>query len=1358
MNTKPDIETFDSLWRALIRLRWQMRFVALVAVGLWALYGILIIRRPFSQVVVDLFWGALLSLILIQICFNVVFRLLKREVADRQDSAAHPLRLQQLHAINESLMAALQSGPSRSGTSDIKGDSLSMFQSKLEVALADLTAICDAQSATLLLVDEAGRPQHFVQVGGPADAQPGPQPDAIASEMAPTDLSSEPWVKFLMPGIEQVGSFVAVPVSAGECIRGYLALAGDKMDLSQDRALLDSFAATLSMILENASLVGDSRRQADEALTLAEVSRVISSQLTQEDLLPYLAESVARILDGTGSLIILRYPYTEELRLAATHGSYDEKDLSPPVIEGYLSFTRELMESGQSIVVEDVRGSVHFPQEIAERLRDKSLLGLPLMAQRQPIGAVIVGETRGRRRFAAGEVGRATVVANQGAVAIANARLFHEVEQRLVELGTLAEIARVILSPLQVSEIYQRIVDELARAFGYPFVAVYQTTGDGLELGAKVGYEERHLPMNIPLGHGFIGKAAVTGQTEYVPDTGALIDTKVAVEGVVSQIALPLRNNGQVLGVLVVETFDPLMEADLALLQSLGYQVTTAVENARLYAAEQREREVARTLLQIAGDLGGTLHLDEVLALILERLQAVVPYESAAIGLLAGGVCSVAATRGMPRGQQLWEEVFSRADSPLIARVLEGCEAVIVADTRQSNEWQVIPGAQDVRSWLGVPLVVQDGTIGLLMLSHVTPGFYDQESTQVALAFAQHAALAIDNARLYEQAQATLREQTLLHEMTTAVSSTLDAGQVLRLLAERLVTVLGVTSARIAILGDEVQTANLVAEHCSDEANAAEWVGSVGEVYKLNAFPVTASKLKEREPLLVTVGDGPQEWQPVMRQRAGQAMLLLPLVARDRVTGFVELWDGRSPRRFTEAEIALAQTLINPAAVAIDNARLFAETQRSISEMMLLYDIAVAAASTLELDTVLQSVVKTLQFRVLEKSVVNVWLIDSVEGILRLRAHAGELEGLGQKETLQLDEGLCGKVVQTAQPILVGDAGQDPEHTDYGPPVRSILCVPLAWGQRVVGVLQALSRQPGAFSSNELRLLRTMAGSLAIAVENVHLFGQLKRSEEALVLRNRALKRANDRLQELDRLKSSFIASVSHELRTPLNSIIGFSEVMLDGLAGDLEPVPREYLGYIHDSGKHLLDLINDILDLSRIQAGRMTLKLDQVDVMSVLEEVRATVAPLVTKKQQVFSIEQLEPVPTIIADRLRLKQILLNLLSNACKYTQDRGQIKVHAHMADAATLRIDVIDNGPGISLEDQVVIFQEFRQARVALPGEGTGLGLAITRRLVDFHGGRVWVESELGAGATFTVLFPITGPEPEAEDQGEEDEGG
>jgi signal transduction histidine kinase len=406
---------------------------------------------------------------------------------------------------------------------------------------------------------------------------------------------------------------------------------------------------------------------------------------------------------------------------------------------------------------------------------------------------------------------------------------------------------------------------------------------------------------------------------------------------------------------------------------------------------------------------------------------------------------------------------------------------------------------------------------------------------------------------------------------------------------------------------------------------------------------------------------------------------------------------------------------------------------------------------------VLGSVVKTLHFRVLQEAAVSVLILpeDHNEG-LQLRAHAGELEEIAYQASLASNEGVYRQAMRQAKPILINDARQDQRCAVYGPEVHSILCVPLlARGQQGLGVLQALSTRRNAFSVHDQRLLRIMAGSLAIAIENVRLFSQLKRSEETLTMRNWALRRTNDRLRELGRLKSSFVATVSHELRTPLNAIIGFSEVLIDGLAGELPPLAQEYSNYIRSSGKHLLELINDILDLSKIQAGKLTLNLESVDVMQVIvEDVQPTLMPLINKKDHAFNVAQKDVLPAITADRLRLKQILFNLISNAIKFTPKQGRIEVRALLAAPDTLRLDVQDNGPGISVQDQSLLFTEFRQAGQATrPGEGTGLGLSITRRLVELHGGRVWVESELGTGSTFIVLLPVSGPPEKTQDKGE-----
>ena len=253
---------------------------------------------------------------------------------------------------------------------------------------------------------------------------------------------------------------------------------------------------------------------------------------------------------------------------------------------------------------------------------------------------------------------------------------------------------------------------------------------------------------------------------------------------------------------------------------------------------------------------------------------------------------------------------------------------------------------------------------------------------------------------------------------------------------------------------------------------------------------------------------------------------------------------------------------------------------------------------------------------------------------------------------------------------------------------------------------------------------------------------QLEEARQELEERAEALQEANARLQELDKLKSNFLASMTHELRTPLNSIIGFSEVLIDGIVGQVTEDQRECLDNILSSGEHLMALINDILDLSKIEAGRLTLEPTPFSVRDLLGNVESTIKPMVDKKSQVLRIEQPEELPQLKADIFRIKQVLLNLLSNAYKFTPKEGSITVSCKLADPTAMLFSVSDTGIGIKPEDQEIIFEEFRQARKKKPDEemtGTGLGLAVAQSLVEAQGGRIWVESTPGGCAPARELY-------------------
>ncbi|HSS71486.1 MAG TPA: ATP-binding protein, partial [Casimicrobiaceae bacterium] len=268
---------------------------------------------------------------------------------------------------------------------------------------------------------------------------------------------------------------------------------------------------------------------------------------------------------------------------------------------------------------------------------------------------------------------------------------------------------------------------------------------------------------------------------------------------------------------------------------------------------------------------------------------------------------------------------------------------------------------------------------------------------------------------------------------------------------------------------------------------------------------------------------------------------------------------------------------------------------------------------------------------------------------------------------------------------------------------------------------------PGPFSDKDIALLRTFADQAVIAIQNVRLFREIQD-------KSRQLETAN-------RHKSEFLANMSHELRTPLNAIIGFSEVLLERLFGELNEKQDDYLKDIHSSGKHLLQLINDILDLSKVEAGRMELEPSTFDVPTAIANAMTLIRERAQKHEIMLGIDADPELGEITADERKFKQILLNLLSNAVKFTPDCGRIDVKARR-DADHVVVGVHDTGIGIALEDQEAVFEEFRQVgrNYTNKQEGTGLGLALTRKFVELHGGRIWLESEPGKGSTFTFTIP------------------
>jgi len=364
----------------------------------------------------------------------------------------------------------------------------------------------------------------------------------------------------------------------------------------------------------------------------------------------------------------------------------------------------------------------------------------------------------------------------------------------------------------------------------------------------------------------------------------------------------------------------------------------------------------------------------------------------------------------------------------------------------------------------------------------------------------------------------------------------------------------------------------------------------------------------------------------------------------------------------------------------------------------------------------------------------------------------GLVRFLDKVKKLPAGNSVTGRLALSGVPIVIGDTSKYSRLIDISireAGLQSIAAVPLKSSGRVIGTLLVASRNLRSFSSEDISVLSTIGEGLGPALKNAELYEALQEKNHQLEVQNKELLRRQQELvekteeaEEANRLKSEFLANMSHELRTPLNVIVGFSELMLDEIPGPVNKEQRQCLDDILASGRHLLGLINELLDLSKIELGKMTLNLESIALTAVIASLYNTIMVILTPRKQSLDVKIVEGLPRAYADEVRLRQVLLNLVSNSAKFTPDGGKLRIEV-VKTGDWCQISVIDNGIGIKKEHQKRIFESFYQQDSNLIQEksGTGLGLAVAKQIIDKHGGRIWVESEYGKGSRFIFTLPL-----------------
>ena len=679
------------------------------------------------------------------------------------------------------------------------------------------------------------------------------------------------------------------------------------------------------------------------------------------------------------------------------------------------------------------------------------------------------------------------------------------------------------------------------------------------------------------------------------------------------------------------------------------------------------------------------------------------------------------------------------------ARAVLSRTIVYIPNVGEDKEYRLEALAQAAAyvSVLAVPMLLESKPIGVITVTGAEAGAFSQRQIALLQTFADQAVIAIENVRLFKE----LEEKN--HTITEALEQQTATGDILRVISSSptdIQPVMRAVAQSAARLTDGARA--LIGQV---EGDSFFWLASSEGPVGNRRYPVTRALASGRaildrettqEPdLAELVTEHPYLAGATQVDRV-RTCLATPLLREGVAVGVLMVY-RTEVRPFTEKQVALLQTFADQAVIAIENVRLFQELQartaeltRSVGELEALGEVSRAISSTLDLDRVLATVASRAN-QLAETDGGAIYEFDQGSRALRLRATDGfpeEFVALLRTTPLVYGEGAVGRTVMTREPVQVANVMDTDAYTSrvrdalvrHG--YQSLLAIPLLSEDEVVGALVVNRKAAGAFPDRTVGLLRTFASQSALAIENARLFSEIEDKGR--------------QLEEANQHKSEFLASVSHELRTPLNAIIGFSEVMLERLFGEVNEKQEEYLNDILSSGRHLLSLINDILDLAKIEAGRMELELGAFDVPQAIDNTLMLVRERAMRRGIVLE-RSVEPrLGEINGDERKVKQVLLNLLSNAVKFTPEGGRIEVRAVVADG-TVEISVSDTGVGIAPEDHEAVFEEFRQvgSDYARRHEGTGLGLALARRFVELHGGRIWVKSQVGQGSTFTFAIPM-----------------
>jgi signal transduction histidine kinase/putative methionine-R-sulfoxide reductase with GAF domain len=999
----------------------------------------------------------------------------------------------------------------------------------------------------------------------------------------------------------------------------------------------------------------------------------------------------------------------------------------------------------------------------------RTLLAAPLLREGSALGYILIRRLEARP-FSDNQIALLKTFADQAVIAIENVRLFQELTEALEQQTATSEILGVIASsPTDIQPVLDVVAENAARLCSATDAQIIRVEGDYLRTVASYGTmtarSRDELTIITPAQAPTL--AIIDRRTVHIHDLAVEVDTRFPASkdaqrrfGTRTLLCAPLLREGVALGSILIRRTEvhPFTDKQIKLLETFASQAVIAIENVRLFnELDRRNKQLTEALEQQTATseilrviASSPTDIQPVLDVVAANAARLCESDDAVIRRLDGDKLRRVAHYGsLPTVSEDEQLVVGRA--VVMGRAVLDRETIHVHDVTSEmiTEYPDTKGLQNqtgTRTILVTPLLREGVPIGVIVMRRTEVRPFTEKQIALLKTFADQAVIAIENVRLFNELDTRNRQLTEALEQQTATSEILrviassptDIQPVLNVVVESAARLCNAADALIWRVDDDV--IKPVAVYGTMPAPAMPLPLTRATPSGRAVIDQQTVHVHDMEAVIETEFPDARARTKVTGTRT---LLATPLVREGLPIGTIMI-RRTEVRPFTDKQIALLKTFADQAVIAIENVRLFKELEdrtrelvESVEELKALGEVGQAVSSSLDLETVLETIVaRAVDLSGTDCGVIYEYDEGAQEFNLRAshRMEAEAVEGL-KAAKVRIGEGATGQAAITRAPVQIPDTFDERERSaSRVRPLlnrlgyRSLLTVPLLREQQIMGGLTVWRRQVGTFEPEVVNLLQTFATQSALAIHNARLFREIGD-------KNREIEAAN-------RHKSEFLANVSHELRTPLNAIIGFSEVLLEKYFGELNDKQNEYVDDILSSGRHLLSLINDILDLSKIEAGRMELEVttfhlpDAIDNALLLVRERASRHGI--KLDQAID----ERLGDFKGDERKVKQILVNLLTNAVKFTPEGGHVKVEARLGDSAVI-LSVVDSGIGIAKEDQEAIFEEFRQAsgNYAQKREGTGLGLTLTKRFVEMHGGKIWVESEVGKGSTFTFTLPV-----------------